>query len=77
MTPVKPRSQGNPAIISLWPGKIVMPGSPSGATYEWPNSGSRVEIAIEDVDFVMSQNRGGKRACCGSGGMRVYFELAD
>lgn len=77
MAPVKPRPQGNPAIVSLWPGKLIVPDAPSGATYEWPDGGSKVEVAVEDVDFVMSRNRGGNRGCCGSGGRRIYFEIAD
>lgn len=76
MTPVKPRPQGNPAIVSLWPGRLILPAAPSGAIYTWPDAGSKIEVAVEDVDFVMSRNRGGERACCGSGTQRIYFEIA-
>ena len=77
MTPDQPKPQGEPAIRSLWPGTLIVSDAPSGATYQWDGAGSEVTVASEDVEFVMSRNRGGKeRACCGSGGRRTYFEFA-
>jgi hypothetical protein len=66
---------GATAVIrSLWPQPIGMT-APSGATYHWESSGAQVNVLAEDVQFVMGKNRKTGRACCGSSGERIYFEL--
>lgn len=68
---------GGITIRSLWPGRLKVT-APSGNVYEWFNAGSagaRVNVAMEDVLFVMGKNRTTGRACCGGSGERIYFEL--
>ena len=61
-------------IRSLWPSRIVVT-APSGTRYEWERGGSQVNVEAADVEFVMSKNRNAGRACCGSSGERIYFEI--
>lgn len=63
------------AIRSLWPARtrVKVPG---GSIYEWLRSGLQVNVRREDVEFVMGLNRNVGRACCGSSGERLYFEIA-
>lgn len=65
---------GETAIRSLWPGSLKVT-APSGAVYQWVKAGTQVNVAMEDVEFVMGKNRTTGRACCGSSGERIYFEL--
>jgi hypothetical protein len=65
---------GATAIRSLWPGRLKVT-APSGTVYQWDDSGSQVNVAMEDVGFVMGKNRNAGRACCGGSGERTYFEL--
>ena len=62
-------------IRSLWPARLKIQG-PSGTVYEFPHSGAQVNVMREDAEFVMSKNRNVGRACCGSSGERLYFEIA-
>lgn len=64
------------AIRSLWPARTRVK-VPSGSIYEWLRSGLQVNVRREDVEFVMSLNRNVGRACCGSSGGRLYFEVAQ
>jgi hypothetical protein len=66
---------GAAVIRSLFPAHLRLT-APSGAVYEWVRSGVQVNVAAEDVEFVMGRNRNVGRACCGSSGERLYFELA-
>jgi len=63
------------AIRSLWPARTRVK-TPSGSIYEWLRSGLQVNVRREDVEFVMGLNRNVGRACCGSSGERLYFEIA-
>lgn len=63
------------AIRSLWPARTRVK-TPSGSIYEWLRSGLQVNVRREDLEFVMSLNRNVGRACCGSSGGRLYFEIA-
>lgn len=63
------------AIRSLWPARTRVK-APSGSNYEWLRSGLQVNVRREDVEFVMGLNRNVGRACCGSSGERLYFEIA-
>ena len=65
---------GVTTIRSLWPGRLKVT-VPSGTVYQWEDSGSQVNVAMEDVKFVMEKNRNAGRACCGGSGKRIYFEL--
>ena len=62
-------------IRSLWPARTRVK-APSGSIYEWLRSGLQVNVRREDVEFVMGLNRNVGRACCGSSGERLYFEIA-
>jgi len=62
-------------IRSLWPSRIKLT-APSGLTYEWSGGGAQVNVLVTDIEFVMGKNRNAGRACCGSSGERIYFELA-
>lgn len=73
--PISNAPAGKTAITSLWPGTLIMRGTPSGATYRWEEAGATVLVANQDVEFLMSKNRGEKRACCGSGNSRTYFQI--
>lgn len=64
------------AIQSCWSARVTMRDNPSGRTYIWGNAGTTVQVAIEDVDHIMSMNRSGTRGCCGSKGGHIYFVLA-
>jgi hypothetical protein len=63
------------AVRSLWP-QVIGLTAPSGASYQWPNAGAQVNVAAEDVEFVMGKNRNAGRACCGGSSGHQYFELA-
>lgn len=63
------------AIRSLWPSRLSVT-APSGLTYEWSWGGDQVNVLATDVEFVMGKNRTTGRACCGSAGERIYFEMA-
>lgn len=62
-------------IRSLWPARMKLQG-PSGTVYEWERGGAQVNVEREDAEFVMGRNRNAGRACCGSSGQRLYFEIA-
>lgn len=61
-------------LTSLIPGPLVIRDSPSGEVYRWPKSGAEVLVRAEDVDYLLSFNHSGSRACCGGGGRRDYFQ---
>lgn len=65
---------GGITIRSLWPARLKVT-APSGNVYEWGDAGSQVNVAMDDVEFVMGKNRNAGRACCGDSGDRIYFEL--
>lgn len=71
---VAPPIGGAMPIRSLWPGRLKVT-APSGTVYEWDVAGTQVNVAMEDVGFVMEKNRNAGRACCGGSGERIYFEL--
>lgn len=62
------------AIRSLWPARMRISG-PSGMVYEFNGAGAQVNVKREDAEFVMSKNRNVGRACCGSSGERLYYEI--
>jgi hypothetical protein len=62
-------------VVSLVPGILHIRDAPSGASYRWEKSGDTVQVRQEDVEYLLSFNHGGARACCGGGGERVYFQL--
>jgi hypothetical protein len=66
---------GATAVRSLFPSALKL-AAPSGLVYEWPKAGSQVNVAADDLAFVMGKNRSTGRACCGGSGGRHYFELA-
>lgn len=66
---------GTIAVRSLWPAHIKLT-APSGLEYEWKSAGAQVNVLATDIEFVMGRNRNEGRACCGSSGERIYFELA-
>jgi len=70
-------SRTSRAIQSIHAGKIVAGPAPSGASYVWESPGSMVQVAAEDVDWVMAKNGSKSHDCCGSGGPPVYFQMAD
>ena len=70
-----PAGSGVIAIRSLWPSRLSVT-APSGLTYEWSWGGDQVNVLATDVEFVMEKNRTTGRACCGSAGERIYFEMA-
>ena len=62
-------------VVSLVPGILLMRDTPSGSVYRWEKSGDSVPVRREDVDYLLTYNHSGSRACCGGGGERVYFQL--
>lgn len=72
-----PSAQASRAIQSIFGGMIVAGPAPSGATYAWSEAGSVVQVAADDVDWVMAKNGNRADQCCGSSGPPVYFRLAD
>lgn len=62
------------AITSLIAGPLVIRGTPSGEVYRWPQAGASALVRPEDVEYLLSYNHGGQRACCGGGGRRAYFQ---
>lgn len=74
--PAPKKARGTQAIQSAWPGRLIVSNAPSGARYEWRDAGHIVEVALEDVEFLMEKNRSDARECCGDS-HRTYFVLAD
>jgi len=66
---------GTVVVRSLWPSRLRVT-APSGLSYEWSGGGDQVNVLATDIEFVMGKNRNEGRACCGSSGERIYFELA-
>lgn len=62
-------------VVSLVPGILHIRNAPSGASYRWEGPGTEVQVRQEDVEYLLSFNHGGARACCGGGAERVYFQL--
>lgn len=63
------------AVTSLWPARLIIKRTPSGAVYEWPNAGATIMVAAEDVPFLRAKNDRGLRPCCGQSSVRTYFEF--
>jgi hypothetical protein len=76
LTPDRLALTASTPITSLRPGVIVMRDTPSGETYRWSHGGATVLVKQEDVDYLLSFNHGGSRACCGGTGRRDYFQSA-
>ena len=70
-----PAGSGIVVVRSLWPSRLRIT-APSGLSYEWSGGGDQVNVLATDIEFVMGKNRNEGRACCGSSGERIYFELA-
>jgi len=64
------------AIVSCWPGRLILRGCPSGNEYVWEKAGDVLQVVSEDVPFAMSKNDSEARGCCGSQGGRIYFDFA-
>lgn len=62
-------------VVSLIPGILHLKDAPSGRAYLWTKAGDTVLVRREDVDYLLTFNHSGSRACCGGGGERVYFQL--
>lgn len=72
MSTLQVTAQSAQVVRSLWPGRLVVRGTPSGREYLWPEAGSAVVVEAEDLEFLAEKNRK-LRACCGSSGERRYF----
>ena len=70
-------SRTSKAIQSIHSGTVIAGPAPSGASYVWESPGVVVDVAAEDVDWVMAKNGSKGHDCCGSGGPPVYFQMAD
>jgi len=71
------RSSQKVSVRSLWPGKVVVHGDnvPSGKSYVFPGAGAVVDVAEEDVRFLLARRR--RVGCCGTGVTEEpFFELA-
>jgi len=64
------------AIRSLYPARLRYASPSTGESYEWSSAGSVVEVAIEDVDFLLSKKLG-STGCCGvqSNGNQLFEKL--
>lgn len=62
-------------VTSMWPGKLIVYGKPSGNRYVWEDAGATVAVDPDDLPFLAEKNRK-IRACCGSSGERRYFDLS-
>lgn len=67
--------EGAAAVRSLFPSTLRVT-APSGQVYLWERSGVQVNVAAQDLEFVMGKNRNTGRACCGGSSGHRYFELA-
>jgi len=67
---------GGTAVRSLWPSPVALTAEGSGRRYVWEEPGAQVNVAADDLEFVMGFNSNAGRACCGGTHGHIYFELA-
>lgn len=54
--------------------RVILKGSVSGATYEWPWAGSQVAVDSRDAPDLLEKKLG-DRSCCGAEGGNKIFEI--
>jgi hypothetical protein len=58
----------------VYPGRVLIKGTPSGTEYDFRGIGAQLDVKIEDVEYLSSRMYGG--GCCGSTNKaRPYVEF--
>lgn len=72
---VQPAKASPVLLRSRWPGRVIVTEDmvPSGQQYVFPQGGSTVTVADEDVEALLARRR--KSGCCGAGQTEPFFEL--
>lgn len=69
--------EGGVNVIAYHPDRVIVQDTPSGKVYESPKGGSTLRIDPQDIDYILSLQRG-PAGCCGTSGQGEtrYFVLA-